>query len=242
MNMLPALKELVDNIAHGSAYPVWIIQSARPQVIQEVSKSLTVSHIESKLVDNPKVDEIRELISFVSVKSLYATIRVVMITNAQEMNASSANALLKTLEEPKNNCFFLLFTHNVMQLLPTVLSRARILTLPAETEHQEHVLQIAFDLLELWSKNLLVNEIELAEKWCKLYDTKIITLMWYCLQQLLLMQITDHNAHPILKKISNLMPNKFLWAMFSKVQHALQLISCGITPNLQLLVEDLLII
>ena len=48
-----------------------------------------------------------------------------MLYPAEAMNPVSANALLKTLEEPPPDTVFLLVTHRIDRLLPTILSRCR---------------------------------------------------------------------------------------------------------------------
>lgn len=46
-----------------------------------------------------------------------------IIDEAQTMAAAAANALLKTFEEPKGNIHFILITHDLEALLPTIISR-----------------------------------------------------------------------------------------------------------------------
>lgn len=53
--------------------------------------------------------------------------RVVIIDAADEMNPSVANSILKVLEEPPKNTFFLLVSHQPSRLLPTIRSRCRLL-------------------------------------------------------------------------------------------------------------------
>ena len=51
--------------------------------------------------------------------------RVVIIENADMMNNATANAFLKTLEEPPENTVIILITERLPQLLPTILSRCQ---------------------------------------------------------------------------------------------------------------------
>ncbi len=55
--------------------------------------------------------------------------KVGLIMNADCCHASSANAFLKTLEEPPEQTLFLLLTDQVQRLLPTVLSRCQRISL-----------------------------------------------------------------------------------------------------------------
>ncbi len=46
------------------------------------------------------------------------------------MHASASNGILKILEEPPANTFFILVTNAAEKLLPTILSRVQIVTVP----------------------------------------------------------------------------------------------------------------
>ncbi len=54
---------------------------------------------------------------------MFSRHKVAVIHDADRMNSSSANALLKTLEEPHPHAKLLLITDTVGSLLPTILSR-----------------------------------------------------------------------------------------------------------------------
>ena len=62
------------------------------------------------------VDAIRGLIANLALKPQYSGRRVVLITPAHQMNASSANSLLKTLEEPDAHTTVLLLTDSPQSL------------------------------------------------------------------------------------------------------------------------------
>ncbi len=53
--------------------------------------------------------------------------RVVIIDTADDMNPTVSNSILKVLEEPPKNTFFLLVSHQPSRLLPTIRSRCRVL-------------------------------------------------------------------------------------------------------------------
>lgn len=77
------------------------------------------------------VDEVRRLKSFLQLSAEAGDWRVVIVDRAEEMNASAANALLKSLEEPPQRTIFLLVAAEPGRLLPTIHSRCRRLELPA---------------------------------------------------------------------------------------------------------------
>jgi DNA polymerase-3 subunit delta' len=95
----------------------------------------TVNPKNGKLRTEIIVDDVREVIDFLHLKPATSPWRVVIVDCADELNSSSANALLKILEEPRPNTVLLLLSHAPQALLPTIRSRCRKLVLqplPAE--------------------------------------------------------------------------------------------------------------
>jgi DNA polymerase-3 subunit gamma/tau len=70
------------------------------------------------------IDQVRKAAFWVHT-SVEGLNKVVVLENADHMLAGSKNALLKTLEEPPENVYFILITAGKSSLLPTVLSRVR---------------------------------------------------------------------------------------------------------------------
>ncbi|HLD65011.1 MAG TPA: DNA polymerase III subunit delta' [Pseudomonas sp.] len=70
-----------------------------------------------------KVDQVRELVSFVVQTAQLGGRKVVLVEPAESMNLNAANALLKSLEEPSGDTVLLLVSHQPSRLLPTVKSR-----------------------------------------------------------------------------------------------------------------------
>ena len=77
-----------------------------------------------------KIDQVRALSGFMNVSTHRSGKRVVLLYPAEHLTTEAANAILKTLEEPPPNTVFLLVTHHVDDLLPTILSRCRLFALP----------------------------------------------------------------------------------------------------------------
>ena len=74
-----------------------------------------------------KVDQIRNIQRALSLKSFEGGKRVVAIFDADRMNSSTANALLKTLEEPPEAVSFMLTSNSLSSLLPTIISRCQMI-------------------------------------------------------------------------------------------------------------------
>ena len=71
------------------------------------------------------VDEARRLPEFFANTPATSPYRVAIVDSADDLNVSSANALLKTLEEPPKRGVLLLVSHSPGRLLPTIRSRCR---------------------------------------------------------------------------------------------------------------------
>jgi len=72
-----------------------------------------------------KIDQIRDIQNFISLRSFEGRAKVVIIDESQAMTAQGANSLLKTLEEPPEHSFFVLVTSNRSGVLPTIQSRCQ---------------------------------------------------------------------------------------------------------------------
>ena len=82
---------------------------------------------------NIAVDQIRVLKADCFIKPHQANSRVFIIDFADTMNERSQNALLKILEEPPGNTFFILIAESKASFLETIISRCAILSLNTPT-------------------------------------------------------------------------------------------------------------
>jgi DNA polymerase-3 subunit delta' len=75
-----------------------------------------------------RIDSVRELIDFMNLSCHYGKHKVAIIEPADAMNPSSANSLLKTLEEPPAGSLLILVTSHPSRLPITIRSRCQRLT------------------------------------------------------------------------------------------------------------------
>lgn len=75
------------------------------------------------------VEEVRKVNRFLSMTSHDGSYRMVIVDPADDMNVNAANALLKTLEEPPPRTLFILISHSLGGLLPTIRSRCQTIKL-----------------------------------------------------------------------------------------------------------------
>lgn len=80
------------------------------------------------------VDQIREAILALSKTAQLSGEKVLIIYQAEDLNQASANALLKTLEEPTKRTTILLVTSQPQRFLPTIISRCEKVRLLPPTQ------------------------------------------------------------------------------------------------------------
>lgn len=102
-----------------------------------------------------KKEQLLEMMEKFSNKSVYGTYQIYVIHHAEMLNLSSANTILKFLEEPENNIIAVLLSTHRYKVLPTILSRCTVMTLKQEKSNMIDVNdnQILIKLLN----NLLID-------------------------------------------------------------------------------------
>lgn len=75
------------------------------------------------------VEEIRKISSFLQLASGAKSWRIVIVDAGDDLNTSSANALLKILEEPPEKTLFFVLAHSPRGMLATIRSRCQMLSL-----------------------------------------------------------------------------------------------------------------
>lgn len=124
-----------------------------------------------------KKEQLIELQEEFMTKSLLANKKIYIITDATKLNTSSANSILKFLEEPADNIIAILLADNIHQLLDTIVSRCQIISL-VNKKIKENMLE---SLISVKIENIeeikdatinYINELEKNKKEMILYNKK----------------------------------------------------------------------
>lgn len=75
-------------------------------------------------------EESREIIKTLALKPFESPYKVMIIWQPELMHPSAANGILKILEEPAAHTYFILVTNAADKLLPTLISRTQIISIP----------------------------------------------------------------------------------------------------------------
>lgn len=124
-----------DGLACGKCLACnWFAQGNHPdfRLLQPeaLSDDIEIEDGKKKPSQQITIDQIRALDEFFNVGTHRGGLRIVLVNPTEAMNRSTANSLLKTLEEPSPNTLFLMVSSEPMRLLPTIRSRCQIVPVP----------------------------------------------------------------------------------------------------------------
>lgn len=103
----------------------WFVEALCPV------ETVTLTPLEDEAIISVKV--VRNALSRISRSTFTGGVRVVTCAQADLMNASAGNALLKCLEEPPAHTVFIFSARTEKSILPTIASRCQVLRLPAHS-------------------------------------------------------------------------------------------------------------
>ena len=83
-----------------------------------------------------RADDVRKVIGLFQRAAGAGGYRICIVDSAEDLNRSSANALLKLIEEPPPRSLFVLIAHRPGLVLPTIRSRSRLLRLKPLTSDE----------------------------------------------------------------------------------------------------------
>ena len=85
----------------------------RPEINEDNSKKKDI-----------KIEAVKDLQHWLSLSSFSDMMKVAIIDDAQKLNKTSQNALLKTLEDARENTVMILISQDEKKILPTIISRS----------------------------------------------------------------------------------------------------------------------
>lgn len=105
---------------------------------------------------NIEINQIREMINYANKSSFNDKPRFVIINNVEELNTNSLNALLKIVEEPNENLFFILIHNNNKNIQNTLKSRCIMFKIKLSFEQS---ISISSKILNLNIYDILNDEL-----------------------------------------------------------------------------------
>ncbi len=94
---------------------------------------------------NIEIEQIREIIKFTNQSSFNNKSRFIILDDVEFLNINASNALLKNLEEPNENVFFILIYNSEMFLIDTIKSRCIEFKLSISNENTRIIINNYFN-------------------------------------------------------------------------------------------------
>lgn len=154
------------------------------------------------------VENIRSINKFLSQKPYSHSSKIILIENADLLHQESQNTLLKNLEEPGENCYFILTTKKPSALLPTIISRCHQIRISSD-ETISNCKPISFS-------GTISQKLALSETIC----TDKTTVLPFLENQLSLYQ-----------KELVLDPSSSTAAIINKIVKAIQMLNANVDPK-----------
>ncbi len=99
------------------------------------------------------IDQVRRVIPDINTRPHLSACRLIIINTAEDLNINAANSLLKSLEEPPSDSYFILITHDPGRILPTLRSRCNRIDFRFPDRQQAMS----------WLKTQLADEVDISQ-------------------------------------------------------------------------------
>ncbi|WP_165482672.1 hypothetical protein [Legionella gresilensis] len=209
-----------------------------------------------------KVEQIRDLHHSLYTSPQVSENKVILILNAERMNHAAANSLLKILEEPPANIYFILTIESISTLPATIFSRCQHWFFPDSNHEDDYFLQndkylsentqtelfkqkenFIDDLIAIRRERASINII--AEKWAA-YELVELTRLLYLLTAQMIHNYfyKDVTQTALTLKLNELIQGvkvTHLFALIDKLNQLSKNLSYSINVNQLLTIEDLLL-
>lgn len=138
-----------------------------------------------------KKEQILTLQKELSLKSSNDFNQVYIIKEANKMNLSAANSLLKFIEEPEDGIYGILITNDRKQILPTILSRCNLISLKSlkKQEYLEEDIKKVCEFLKLFHQKKEDSLAYLKEYFFTYFKTRDEVINFFNLMEVVLDKI-----------------------------------------------------
>jgi len=170
------IKELEQDINLGKISHAYFLECNNDDIALDEAKKFAERILCGKLENNPdceivetdeksiKVDQIRELQKDILKKPINSERKVYIIPQANKLNVSAQNCLLKTLEEPPEYVTLILMSSSIYSVIGTVRSRVKNIKISTEIE-----LEVKDEVKELLDNLKYKNRVEVL-KYADFFD------------------------------------------------------------------------
>ncbi len=128
----------VDRLSEGRRIAASVVATCE----SDISKAVRGIHPDIIELTPPEgkerigIGQVRDVIRSAQFAPTQSDCKVCLIANAEGLTIEAANALLKILEEPPRGLRFILLAEHPSDLLPTIVSRSRLIRVPIASQTQ----------------------------------------------------------------------------------------------------------
>lgn len=211
-----------------------------------------------------KIEKIRLLQEEVYQRPLCGSKRVILIDGAEKMNYAASNALLKILEEPPVETFFILVAEQYATMPATIVSRCSRMVFPDSIFDGSNYLLLgqcypsSSPRAELYTQRMAIidsisrvvlgqlSPSEVADQWITTYAfVDIIWILYLILSETIKNKILnnqpDSEEKMVLTQLSEALSTPILLNQLAKMHSIIKKNNQSIAFNSQLIMEDFLI-
>ena len=202
-----------------------------------LTKLIELNNLPSLIIIEPdglfiKKGQLEELEKKFSTKPIYSKYNNYIIVQADKMNDSSSNAILKFLEEPEENIIGFLIVNNKENVLPTIKSRCEIIHVDYDTkiEYDENIKKDVDNYLDKIynTSDYLINKNDILAKYTSREEIEVIFKIMFEKYHELYINSFDNDKNN--KKYKNIL---------SIIQDKLKKLSSNV--NIELLLDNFVI-
>jgi len=192
------------------------------------------------------IDDVRVLPDFTVGRPQFGSHKIVLLHPAEAMQKQAANSILKNLEEPAGNTVFILLAKHTQLLLKTIVSRCQVLNFnmpsAAAAVQSPDIAKMTTDLTALWVYKS-VTVVQIVDQWIKQWPNEVLYWFELVLADLIRFKYTreDTASTVAIAALDNVLAAKRLWKILARLQQARYWYGTNHNPNLQLVLEDLLL-
>lgn len=193
-----------------------------------------------------KKEQVANLKDEFKIKSAYNNKRIYIIKNAENLNKSSANTMLKFLEEPEENIIALLITNSKTKVLETIVSRCQYINLDSNKEKKRIInpesLEL-YNILEEKKQNAGYEVIKILSEYDDRNEIKnVFNELIYIYEQILLKKMEIVGCIEFQDSIDKYLKNNTIEEIQRKIKGIMLVIdSLEYNVNLKLLVDKLVL-
>jgi hypothetical protein len=137
---------------------------------KKICRNEKIDKFDISLIESEKtigIPDVRSAQNKIFLKPFKSTQKAVIFNAFSGITVEAQNALLKTLEEPPANTIIILLTDNVDEILPTVISRCKVLILDKSLQPADDEKEIYQKLFKDIQKITVGEKLKLAQDFGK---------------------------------------------------------------------------